>query len=86
MERVRSPLVTAVATSAMARTCVVRLAASWLTLSVSARQVPAAPARCLAAQLAFHADLAGHAGDLVREVARVSIMPLMVSARAPISP
>ncbi len=28
MERVRSPLVTAVATSAIARTCVVRLAAS----------------------------------------------------------
>ncbi len=43
MERVRSPLVTAVATSAMARTWVVRLAASWLTLSVRARQVPAAP-------------------------------------------
>jgi len=42
-QRVRSPLVTAVATSAMARTWVVRLAASWLTLSVSARQVPAAP-------------------------------------------
>ena len=43
MERVRSPLVTAVATSAMARTWVVRLAASWLTFSVSIFQVPAAP-------------------------------------------
>ena len=36
-------LVTAVATSAMARTCVVKLAASWLTFSVRAFQVPAAP-------------------------------------------
>ena len=43
IDRVRSPLVTAVATSAMARTCVVRLAASWLTFSVRAFQVPAAP-------------------------------------------
>ena len=43
MDRVRSPLVTAVATSAMARTCVVRLAASWLTFSVRAFHVPAAP-------------------------------------------
>jgi hypothetical protein len=43
MDRVRSPSVTAVATSAMARTCVVRFAASWFTLSVRSRQVPAAP-------------------------------------------
>ena len=43
IERVRSPLVTAVATSAMARTWVVRLAASWLTLSVRSFHVPAAP-------------------------------------------
>ena len=43
IERVRSPLVTAVATSAMARTWVVRLAASWFTLSVRSFQVPAAP-------------------------------------------
>ena len=41
--RERSPLVTAVATSAMARTCVVRFAARRLTLSVRSRQVPAAP-------------------------------------------
>ena len=43
MVRVRSPSVTAEATSAMARTWVVRLPASWLTLSVRSRQVPAAP-------------------------------------------
>ena len=43
IERVRSPLVTAVATSAMARTCVVRLAASWFTLPVRFDHVPAAP-------------------------------------------
>src|SRR3979409_23678 len=43
MERVRSPLVTAVATSAMLRTWVVRLAASRFTLPVRSFQVPAAP-------------------------------------------
>ena len=43
MLRVRSPFVTAVATSAMARTCVVRFAASWFTLSVRSLHVPAAP-------------------------------------------
>ena len=41
--RVRSPLVTAVATSAMARTWVVRLAARPFTLSVRCFHVPAAP-------------------------------------------
>ena len=40
--RVRSPLVTAVATSEIARICVVSEAASWFTLSVSCRQVPVA--------------------------------------------
>ena len=40
---VRSPLVTAVATSPMARTCRVRLAASSLTLLVRSRQTPLAP-------------------------------------------
>ena len=35
IDRVRSPLVTASVTSEMVRTCVVRLPASWLTLSVS---------------------------------------------------
>ena len=43
IDRVRSPLVTAVVTSEMARTCEVKLPASWLTLSVSCRQVPTAP-------------------------------------------
>ena len=43
IERVRSPVVTAVATSAMARIWVVRFAASWFTLSVRSRHVPAAP-------------------------------------------
>ncbi len=42
MARVRSPLVTAVATSLMARIWLVSDAASWLTLSVSSRQVPVA--------------------------------------------
>ena len=41
--RDRSPRATAVVTSAMLRTCVVRLAASRLTLSVKSFQVPATP-------------------------------------------
>ena len=44
--RVRSPSVTAVATSAIARTWLVRLAASWLTLSVRSFQTPATSADC----------------------------------------
>ena len=43
IERVRSPWVTAVDTSAIARTWVVRLEASWFTFSVSPRQVPETP-------------------------------------------
>ena len=43
MERVRSPSATALVTSAMARTCRVRLPASSLTFSVSLFQVPATP-------------------------------------------
>ena len=50
IERVRSPLVTAVATSAIARTWLVRLAASRLTLPVRSCQVPAAGDVGLAAQ------------------------------------
>jgi hypothetical protein len=42
IDRVKSPLVTAVATSEIARTWAVRFPASWLTLSVKSRQVPAA--------------------------------------------
>ena len=68
IDRVRSPLVTAVATSAIARTCVVRFAASWFTLSVRSCQVPAAPGTLrLAAELAFDAHLARHRGHLVGE-------------------
>ena len=66
--RVRSPRVTAVATSAMARTWVVRLLASSFTFSVSS--LPGAGDALdlgLAAELALGADLAGHAGDLVGE-------------------
>ena len=87
MERVRSPLVTAVATSAMARTWVVRLAASWLTLSVRARQVPAAPGT-LAWPPSLPSTPTSRATVVTwsAKVARVSIMPLMVSARAAISP
>ncbi len=44
MERVRSPRATPLATSAIARTWVVRLVASSLTLSVSRFQVPETPA------------------------------------------
>ena len=58
----RSPLAMAVATSAMLRTCAVRLLAMKLTLSVRSFQVPATPGHLgLAAELAFGADLARHA-------------------------
>ena len=61
-------MVTAVATSAMARTCVVRLAASWLTLSVKiAPDAGRAGHARLAAQLAFDADFARHGGHLIGE-------------------
>ena len=59
----RSPLATAVVTSAMLRTWPVRLPAIELTLSVRSFQVPAdALDLGLAAELAFGADLAGDAG------------------------
>jgi hypothetical protein len=49
----------------MALTWAVRLPASWLTLSVRRRQVPAAPGTfCLAAELALGADFARDPGDL----------------------
>ena len=58
----RSPLATAVVTSAMLRTWPVRLPAIKFTLSVRSFQVPATPSTCgLAAELAFGADLARHA-------------------------
>ena len=66
--RVRSPSVTAVATSAIARTWLVRLAASWLTLSVRSFQTPADLLRLrLAAELALDADLARDARHLAGE-------------------
>ena len=61
----RSPLATAVVTSAMLRTWPVRLPAMKLTVSVRSFQVPATPAHVgLAAELAFGADFAGHARHL----------------------
>ena len=58
----RSPLATAVVTSAMLRTWPVRLPAIRFTLSVRSSQVPATPSHLrLAAELAFGADFAGHA-------------------------
>ena len=61
----RSPLATAVVTSAMLRTWPVRLPAMKLTLSVRSFQTPAdALDLGLAAELALGADLAGDAGDL----------------------
>ena len=87
IERVRSPLVTAVATSAMARTCVVRLAASWLTLSVRSFHVPAAPGT-LAWPPSLPSTPTSRATVVTwsANVASVSIMPLIVSASAAISP
>ena len=61
----RSPLATAVVTSAMLRTWPVRLLAIEFTLSVRSFQVPATPSHVgLAAQLALGAHLARHARDL----------------------
>ena len=66
--RVRSPSVTAVATSAIARTWLVRFAASWLTSSVRSFQTPATSCGLrLAAELALDADLARDARHLAGE-------------------
>ena len=46
IERVRSPWVTAVETSAIARSCVVSVCASWFTLSVRPFHVPETPSTC----------------------------------------
>ena len=68
----RSPLATAVVTSAMLRTCAVRLPAIELTLSVRSFQVPATPLHLgLAAELALGADLARDARHLGRERAEL---------------
>ena len=87
IERVRSPLVTAVATSAMARTCVVRLAASRLTLPVRSFHVPAAPGTL--AWPPSRPSTPTSRATLVTwsaKVASVSVMLLMVSASAATSP
>ena len=61
----RSPLATAMVTSAMFRTCAVRLPAMILTLSVRSFQAPLTSRTLrLAAELAFGTDLAGDAGHL----------------------
>ena len=67
IDRVRSPFVTAVATSAIARTWVVRVAAIWFTVSVRSFQMPAAPARGLTAELSFDTHFAGHGRHLIGE-------------------
>ena len=87
IERVRSPWVTAVATSAIARTCVVRLAASWFTLSVRSFQVPAAPGT-LAWPPSLPSTPTSRATVVTwsAKVASVSIIALIVSASAAISP
>ena len=84
----RSPLATAVVTSAMLRTWPVRLAAIEFTLSVRSFQVPATPSHLrLAAELAFGADLARHAGHFARrsELSWSTIV-LMVFFSSRISP
>ena len=85
--RVRSPFVTAVATSAMARTCVVRLPARRFTLSVRSRHVPAAPGTfawppSLPSMPTSRATLV----TCSAKTRSVSVMSLMVSASAAISP
>ena len=87
IDRVRSPLVTAVATSAMARTCVVRLAASWFTFSVRAFQMPAAPGT-FACPPSCPSTPTSRATVVTwsANVASVSIISLIVSASSAISP
>ncbi len=87
MERVRSPCVTAVATSAIARTCVVRFAASSFTFSVRPFQMPAAPGT-FAWPPSLPSTPTSRATVVTwsAKIASVSVMLLMVSARAAISP
>ncbi len=87
ISRVRSPVVTAVATSAIARTCVVRLAASWFTLSVRSFHVPAAPGtRAWPPSLPSTPTSRATPVTWSAKVARVSIIELIVSASSAISP
>ena len=87
IDRVRSPCVTATATSAIARTWVVRFAASSFTFSVRSFQVPAAPGT-LAWPPSLPSTPTSRATVVTcsAKVASVSVMLLMVSASAAISP
>ena len=87
IERPRSPLVTAVATSPIARTWVDRLAASSLTLSTRSRQLPAAPGT-VAWPPRRPSTPTSRATRVTwsLKVASVSTMSLMVSASAATSP
>ena len=87
MDRVRSPLVTAVATSAIARTWFVRFSASRLTLPVRSFQVPAAPGT-FAWPPSRPSTPTSRATDVTwsANVSSVCVMLLMVSASAATSP
>src|SRR5881409_4044170 len=87
IDRDRSPLVTAVATSAIARTCEVRAAAIRFTFSVKFRQVPAAFGT-FACPPSFPSKPTSRATVVTwsAKVASVSIISLMVSASCSISP
>src|SRR5450830_469416 len=87
IDRDKSPRVTAVATSAIARTWVVRLAASWLTFSVKSFQVPEAPGT-LAWPPSFPSTPTSRATEVTwsANTARVSVISLMVLASDAISP
>src|SRR4026209_1143973 len=68
IERVRSPLVTAVATSAIERTWLVRFGASLFTLAGrAAPRARRAGHASLAAETPFDAHFSGHVGHLVAE-------------------
>src|SRR2546427_728125 len=76
MKRVRSPLVTAVATSAIARTWGGRFAASWVALFLRSFPVPAPPPTSpppprLAAQLPLRAHFPGHTRHFRRKGAEL---------------
>ena len=87
IDRVKSPLVTAVATSAIARSWVVSVAASSFTLSVKSFHVPAAPGTfACPPNLPSIPTSRATVVTWLAKVARVSIISLMVSAKASISP
>ena len=70
--RDRSPRATAVVTSAMLRTCAVRLPAMEFTLSVRSFQVPATPGTLAwPPKPALGADLACHAGHLAGKAVKL---------------